>query len=58
MPGGFAPSGHEGYQVVDDEPRTSVPTARVAPPPKTTIVAPTPLPAPGVGIQPGNYQSA
>jgi len=56
MPGGFTSGGgRDGYQVVDDEPRVSVP--RGPPPPqKTTIVAPTAQPAPGV--QPGNYQSA
>lgn len=55
MPGGFTSSGREGYQVVDDDPRTAVP--RGPPPPqKTTIVAPIPQPAPGV--QPGNYQNA
>ena len=60
MPGGFTSGGgREGYQVVDDEPRVggSVALPRgPAPPPKTTVVAPTAHPAPGV--QPGNYQSA
>ena len=55
MPGGFTSGGREGYQVVDDEPRVPVPRAP-HPPPKTTIVAPTPQPTPGV--QPGNYQNA
>ncbi|KAH0826312.1 hypothetical protein J3R83DRAFT_5258 [Lanmaoa asiatica] len=55
MPGGFTSSGREGYQVVDDEPRVSAPRAP-PPPQKTTVIAPTPKPAPSV--QPGNYQSA
>ncbi|KAG8221647.1 hypothetical protein J3R82DRAFT_1927 [Butyriboletus roseoflavus] len=55
MPGGFTSGGREGYQVVDDEPRVSVPRGP-HPPPKTTVVAPTPQPTPGV--QPGNYQNA
>jgi len=55
MPGGFTSSGREGYQVVDDEPRVSVPRGPPAPQ-KTTIVAPAPQLAPGV--QPGNYQNA
>ncbi|KAI9567803.1 hypothetical protein HD554DRAFT_2314505 [Boletus coccyginus] len=54
MPGGFTSGGREGYQVVDDEPRTTSVPRGPPPPPKTTVVAPTPQPAPG--IQPGNYQ--
>ncbi|KAI6031824.1 hypothetical protein BKA83DRAFT_586457 [Pisolithus microcarpus] len=50
MPGGFTSMGREGYQTVDDEPRSPPRVAPAARPSPITVSQPT--------LQPGAYQTA